>query len=89
MQFLDILEKKRDHGCLTQAEINYFIDGYSRGQIPDYQASALLMAIYLNGLSLDETAWLTESMLHSGSVADLSQIPGIKIGKHSTGGVGD
>ncbi|MBT7153265.1 MAG: thymidine phosphorylase [Deltaproteobacteria bacterium] len=89
MHFLEILEKKRDRKPLTKAEIGFFIDGLTKGQIPDYQASALLMAIFLNGLSADETAWLTESMLYSGSVVDLSQIPGTKVDKHSTGGVGD
>ena len=74
---------------MSKAEISFFVDGYTKGQIPDYQVSALLMAIFLNGLSADETAWLTESMLQSGLVVDLSQIPGIKVDKHSTGGVGD
>ena len=89
MQFLEILEKKRDRKPLSKAEISFFVEGYTKGQIPDYQVSALLMAIFLNGLSADETAWLTESMLQSGLVVDLSQIPGIKVDKHSTGGVGD
>ncbi len=89
MQFLEILEKKRNRKPLSKAEIGFFIDGYTKGQIPDYQASALLMAIFLNELSADETAWLTESMLYSGLVVDLGDIPGIKVDKHSTGGVGD
>jgi len=89
MQFLEILEKKRDGKPLSKADIGFFIEGYTKGQIPDYQASALLMAIFLKGLTADETVWLTESMLYSGLVVDLSLIPGIKVDKHSTGGVGD
>jgi len=89
MQFLEILEKKRDGGQLSKAEIAFFIEGYTAGRIPDYQASALLMAIYLNELNTEETVWLTESMLYSGLVLDLGDIAGIKVDKHSTGGVGD
>jgi len=89
MQVIDIIEKKRDGKRLLEAEIGYFVKEYTRGCIPDYQASALLMAIFLNGLSADETAWLTEAMLHSGRVVDLGDIPGVKVDKHSTGGVGD
>ncbi len=87
--YIEILEKKRDGKVLSKAEIQHFIEGYTAGLIPDYQASALLMAIYLNGLTSDETVWLTEAMLHSGTVVDLTDIPGIKVDKHSTGGVGD
>lgn len=86
---VEIIRKKRDGKVLTADEITRFIDDYSRGAIPDYQASALLMAIYFSGLSESELLALTEAMLHSGDVLDLSDIPGPKIDKHSTGGVGD
>lgn len=89
MQFQEILEKKRDSHPLSKEEIFYFIDLFTKDEIPDYQASAFLMAAFLNGLTLEETTWLTEAMLHSGIVVDLSDIPGIKVDKHSTGGVGD
>ncbi|MCP4753836.1 MAG: thymidine phosphorylase, partial [Proteobacteria bacterium] len=89
MLFQEILGKKRDRKPLSKKEIEFFVRSYTENSIPDYQASALLMAIYINGLSPDETAWLTEAMLHSGIVVDLAEIPGIKVDKHSTGGVGD
>ena len=89
MQFKDIIEKKRDGGKLSREEIEYFISAYTAGDIPDYQASALLMAVYFEGLDREETFYLTDAMKRSGDVADLSAIPGIKVDKHSTGGVGD
>lgn len=85
----DIIDKKRNKEVLTKAEIEYFVKGYTDGDIPDYQASALLMAICINGMSDEETFDLTNAMLHSGKIIDLSPIKGIKVDKHSTGGVGD
>lgn len=89
MHALDIIIKKRNGGKLTRQEIEYIVDGYTRDTIPDYQASAFLMAVFFRGMDDDETLWLTEAMLHSGDSVDLSAIPGIKADKHSTGGVGD
>ena len=89
MRFIDIIEKKRDGKKLTQQEIQFWIKGYVDGAIPDYQVSALCMAIYFQGMDNEEIAWLTDAMLHSGDIIDLSDIPGIKADKHSTGGVGD
>ncbi|MGE5612981.1 MAG: thymidine phosphorylase [Bacillota bacterium] len=89
MRIVDIIEKKRDGKELTREELGYFIKGCLDGSIPDYQAAALVMAIFIKGLNSEETAALTEIMADSGERADLSAIPGIKVDKHSTGGVGD
>lgn len=89
MNMNDIIYKKREGGILDQEEIDYFIKGYTEGSIPDYQASALLMAIFFQKMNREETYALTKAMEHSGDVVDLSGIEGIKVDKHSTGGVGD
>ena len=89
MRIEDIIEKKRDGGILSREEIHYFINGYVADEIKDYQASALLMAIYIRGMNKQETAILTDEMRISGDIWDLSEIPGKKVDKHSTGGVGD
>lgn len=89
MRLYDIISKKRDKEELSKEEIEFFIEKYTNGEVPDYQASALLMAIYLNGFTEEETANLTMAMVNSGDIVDLSMIDGIKLDKHSTGGVGD
>lgn len=89
MNMVEIIQKKKDGSRLTAEEIKWFIDGYVAGEIPDYQASALLMAICFNGLNEEETFCLTDAMRYSGDTIDLSPIDGIKVDKHSTGGVGD
>jgi pyrimidine-nucleoside phosphorylase len=89
MRAVDVLRKKRDGQCLDRQEIDGFVAGATDGSWPDYQLSALLMAIVLRGMSDEETAWLTEAMARSGARFDLSSLPGFKVDKHSTGGVGD
>lgn len=89
MNIVEIINKKRKKEILTKEEIEFVIKNYVDKKIPDYQMSALLMAIVLNGMTEEETVYLTTSMLHSGKTMDLSMIPGIKVDKHSTGGVGD
>lgn len=89
MRMFDIIAKKRDGGVLSREELEFAVMGFVNGQVPDYQMSALLMAIYLRGMTEKETAQLTDVMAHSGDMVDLSAISGIKADKHSTGGVGD
>lgn len=89
MRMIDIIEKKRDGKSLTKEEIEFFVNGYTRGEVPDYQASSLAMAIFFQDMNDEERAALTMSMVNSGERIDLSDINGIKVDKHSTGGVGD
>lgn len=89
MRTVDLIHRKREGEELSTGEIQFLVDGYTRGDIPDYQVSAFLMAVYFSGMSDREVSALTESMTNSGSLVDLSSIPGIKVDKHSTGGVGD
>src|SRR6201982_416412 len=89
MRAVDLIRKKRDSGEHTREEINFLISGYTRGEIPDYQMSAWLMATWIRGLSRAEIAALTETMLHSGEVITFPELPGKKVDKHSTGGVCD
>ena len=89
MNTVELIRKKRDGAELSRGEIGALIGGYARGEVPDYQMSAFLMAVFLKGMTHAETAHCTDAMLHSGVVVDLSAVPGRKVDKHSTGGVGD
>jgi pyrimidine-nucleoside phosphorylase len=89
MKAIDIIRKKRDGINLKKEEVEFLVSGYTKNKIPDYQFSAFLMAAYLNGMNPEETSYLTYSMLHSGKVLNLNSIQGVKVDKHSTGGVGD
>lgn len=86
---VELIRKKRNGGTLTRDELHRFITGFVSREVPDYQMAAFLMAVYFNGMSVEERATFTEVMLHSGVVVDLSFVPGVKVDKHSTGGVGD
>ena len=89
MTFLDIIEKKRDKKALSKEEIEFFVSGYTKGKITDYQAAALIMAIYIQGMNDKEVTNLTIAMANSGEILDLSKLNKIIVDKHSTGGVGD
>jgi len=86
---VDLIQKKRDGGELTREEMEFFVGGYARGELPDYQASAFTMAVFFRGMTPPEIVALTDSMMRTGEVLDLSDLPGPKADKHSTGGVGD
>ncbi len=85
----ELIRKKRNGGTLSKEEMEFLVRGYTEGKVPEYQMSAFLMAVYFKGMDFEETALFTDIMLHSGIVVDLSEIPGVKVDKHSTGGVGD
>src|SRR5579872_1591096 len=89
MRTVDLIQRKRDGEELAPEEIDFLVEGYTSGEIPDYQMSALLMAVFFSGMSDREVTRLTDCMLRSGETVDLSSVPGVKVDKHSTGGVGD
>src|SRR5271154_3040719 len=89
MRPVDLIRKKRDGGEHSAKEISSLVEAFTRGDVPDYQMSAWMMAVLLRGMSSAETAALTDVMMRSGSVMDLGELPGVKVDKHSTGGVGD
>src|SRR5881394_3384515 len=89
MRTVDLIQRKRDGEELAPEEIEFLVNGYTSGDIPDYQMSSFLMAVFFSGMTDREVSRLTECMLHSGDTVDLSSIPGVKVDKHSTGGVGD
>src|SRR3974390_2024332 len=89
MRTVDLIQRKRDGEELAPEEIEFLVNGYTNGEIPDYQMSAFLMATFFSGMTDREVSPLTECMLRSGDTVDLSSVPGVKVDKHSTGGVGD
>jgi pyrimidine-nucleoside phosphorylase len=89
LRAVDVIQKKRDGGELSREEIDFFVRAYTKGEVPDYQASAFTMAVFFRGMTSAETVALTESMMRTGEVLDLRELPGPKVDKHSTGGVGD
>jgi len=89
MRTVDLIHRKRDGEELSAEELHHLVDGYTRGDIPDYQMAAFLMAVFYSGMSDREVSSVTECMMNSGSIVDLSAVPGVKVDKHSTGGVGD
>ena len=89
MRIYDLIAKKRDGGTHSREELEAIVNGFVSGEVADYQMAAWMMAVYLRGMTDEETAELTDVMAHSGVMVDLSPIPGIKVDKHSTGGVGD
>ena len=89
MRTVDLIQRKRDGEELVPEELIHLVEGYTSGQIPDYQLSAFLMAVFFSGMTDSEVSTLTDCMLRSGETIDLSAIPGVKVDKHSTGGVGD
>src|ERR1700687_1377379 len=89
MRTVDLITRKRNGEELAPEEIAFLVDGYTKGDIPDYQMSSFLMAVFFQGMSDREVSRLTECMMHSGETVELSDIPGVKVDKHSTGGVGD